>query len=76
MSLIFVQKLTEICATMQNAKAFCVEKSITNLGGVAFALGEGSVPVGRLATVKCVVTYCSRQRRGREKKKNKSAQLS
>ena len=69
MSLIFVQKLTEICATMQNAKAFCVEKSITNLGGVAFALGEGSVPVGRLATVKCVVTYCSRQRRGERKEK-------
>ena len=59
-----------------SAELFVLKKSIANLGGVAFALGEGSVPVGRLATVKCVVTYCSRQRRGREKKKNKSAQLS
>ena len=59
-----------------SAEFFVLKKSITNLGGVAFALGEGSVPVGRLATVKCVVTYCSRQRRGGEKRKNKSAQLS
>ena len=53
-----------------SAEFFVLKKSMTNLGGVAFALGEGSVPVGRLATVKCVVTYCSRQKR-RERKEKK-----
>ena len=55
-----------------SAELFVLKKSIANLGGVAFALGEGSVPVGRLATVKCVVTYCSRQRWGERKKKQVS----
>ena len=55
-----------------SAELFVLKKSIANLGGVAFALGEGSVPVGRLATVKCVVTYCSRHKKGGEKRKKTS----